>query len=169
MLIDRATRGVFRSRTAAAVAATMILTGSARHGHAATHVYAAFKVSGSIQSESPIVELKVPGGIYAIFAKVNIDQDDTTSWVTVTCTLQAGLEVDRNVSRLQRSSSVDNETIPLQLVVALPAYEVNDIELSCKFDAVESSKLSFRFAKITAIDIDGLRCEKPSPAECIPF
>lgn len=171
MLNNDAARNVFRSPIAvAAISAAMILTGSVQPSHAAIDVFAAFKNSGSIVSDKPIVTLRVPGGLYAIFGKINIDQDDTVKWVTVVCTLQAGGDVDRDVSRLQPSggTSVDNAAIRLQLVNALPSDALTNIDLSCKFDASESSLLSFRFAKITAIRLDGQSCEQPSPAKCVP-
>src|SRR5262245_62055599 len=124
MLNNDAARNVFRSPIAvAAISAAMILTGSVQPSHAAIDVFAAFKNSGSIVSDKPIVTLRVPGGLYAIFGKINIDQDDTVKWVTVVCTLQAGGDVDRDVSRLQPSggTSVDNAAIRLQLVNALPS------------------------------------------------
>jgi hypothetical protein len=173
VLNNDAARYFFRSPIAVgAIAAAMILTGSVQPSHAAIDAFAAFKDSGSIVSEKPIVTLRVPGGLYAIFGKINIDQDDTAKWVTVVCTLQAGDDVDRDVSRLQHSGgaalSVDNAAIRLQLVHVLPSDALTNIELSCKFDASESSLLSFRFAKITAIRLDGQRCEQPSPAKCLP-
>lgn len=133
----------------------------------ASDVYATFKESGPIVSDKPIVKLNVPEGIYAVFAKINIDQDDTKKLVTVVCTLRADLDVDRNVIRLQHSGvAVDNATIPLQLVQVLPSQ--GGIELFCKFEPFESSLLSFRFAKITAIRVRGNRCEEASPADCLP-
>jgi hypothetical protein len=165
-------RNVFRSPIALGViAAAMILTGSVRPSHAATDVFAAFKDSGSITSGKPIVTLRVPGGLYAIFGKLNIDQDDTVKWVTVVCALQAGTDVDQEVSRLQHSGgaslAVDSAAVRLQLVHVLPSDERTNIELSCKFNASESSLVSFRFAKITAIRLDGQGCEQPSPAKCL--
>jgi hypothetical protein len=133
-------------------------------------LYATFKEgSGPIVSDKNIVNLRVPAGLYAMFAKVNTDQDDTTSWATVVCTLQADLDLDRNVSRLQPSASyaIDNDTVPLHLLQILPAGSLGGITLSCKFDPAESSLLSYRYPKITAIRIKGNRCEKPSPANCV--
>src|SRR5262245_48518601 len=167
---DDAARNAFRSPIAVgAIAAAMILTGSVQPSHAATDVFAAFKNSGSIASGKPIVTLRVPGGLYAIFGKINIDQDDTAKWVTVVCTLQAGTDLDQDVSRLQPSGgaslAVDNAAVRLQLVHVLPSDERTNIELSCKFNASESSLVSFRFAKITAIRLDGEGCEEPSAAK----
>jgi hypothetical protein len=139
-------------------------------GKVSGDLYATFKESGSIVSDEPILRLGVPAGLYAVFAKINTDQDDTTNWVTVVCTLQADLDLDRNVSRLQPSGlfAVDNDTVPLHLLQILPEGSLGGITTSCKFDAAESSLLSFRYAKITALRIHGNRCEKPSPANCLP-
>jgi hypothetical protein len=135
----------------------------------ASDVYATFKESGPIISDDPILKLSVPAGLYAVFAKINLDQDDTKKLVTVVCTLRADLDVDRNVIRLQHSGvAVDNATIPLQLLQILPSDSQGGIELFCKFDPFESSLLSFRFAKITAIRVRCNRCEKASPADCLP-
>jgi hypothetical protein len=171
MWINDATRDFLGWAIAAAAIAGAIVLTSIQPGHAANDIYATFKDSGSIVSGEPIVTLRVPGGLYAIFGKINIDQDDTTEWVTVVCTLRAALDIDRDVSRLQRSGAaeIDNATIRLQLVTVLDFDDTNAIELSCKFETAESSLLSFRFAKITAIRLDGNRCSKPSPADCMSF
>lgn len=164
-------RDVLNARTiVGALVAAMILTGAVPASQAASDIFNVFRRSGTIEPGSPIVTLTVPGGRYAIFAKVNIEQDDTTSQVTVTCRLRAGNDLDLNVVRLQRSGefSVDVQTIPLQLVQGFEPGSVNDIVLSCRFSKLESELLSLRFAKITAIRIDGTSCDKPSPADCVP-
>ena len=171
MLIVDGTRDFFGSAIAAAAIMGAIVLMSIQPGYAANDIYATVKDAGSIVSGEPIVSLRVPGGLYAIFGKINIDQD-TKEWVTVVCTLRAALDIDRDVSRLQPSgygSSVDNATIRLQLVTVLDFDDTNAIELSCKFEASESSLLSFRSARITAIRLDGNRCSKPSPADCMSF
>ena len=43
---------------------------------------------------------------------------------------------------------------------------VNDIVLSCSFATLKSSLLSFRFARITALRLDGVLCDESSPADC---
>jgi hypothetical protein len=169
MLINDATRDAFRSPIAVwAIAAAMLLTASIQPGHAASDVFAAaFKESGSIASGKPIVSLSVPGGLYAIFGKINLDYDFPHNSATVVCSLLAGGDVDRDVSRLEPSGQFDNAAIRLQLVTELPVDVRTEIELSCVKD-FETTPVSFRFAKISAIRLDGKRCEKPSPANCLP-
>ena len=164
-------REVFSARMAMVpLAAAMILIGSVADSRAASDVFNVFKKSGAITSGSPIVTMRVPGGRYAIFAKLNMDQDDTVHHVTVTCVLRAGEDHDLNVIRLQSSGvfSVDNATMPLQLVHEFEPGSVNDIVLFCEFSALDSTLLSFRFAKVTAIRVDGASCNEPSPANCLP-
>ena len=167
MLNNVATRHFFAS----ALAAVAIVLTSIHPSDAANDVFSTLRDSGSIVSGEPVVTLRVPGGLYAIFGKINIDQDDTTEWVTVVCRLRAALDNDRDVIRLQRSGpfAVDNATIRLQLVSVLFVDDTNAIELSCTFESSESSLLSFRSAKISAIRLDGNRCRKPSPADCMSF
>jgi hypothetical protein len=135
---------------------------------AETDVFSTFADAGSIGSGSPIITLNVPGGRYAIFAKLGLEQDDTTSLVTVTCTLRAGGDFDRDLIRLAPSglNRLDLAVIPFQVVHAFRPGTNNNIILSCTFTAAQSSLMSFRFAKITAIRVDGLFCNKPSPAVC---
>ena len=138
-----------------------------QYAHAESDIFATLKDAGTIVSGSPILALTIPPGKYAIFAKINLDQDDPKSTVTVDCSLQtAGVVRDRNVIRLQRSAEkyLDNAAIPFQFAIDLSSnYQIS---LNCKFKSFESSKVSFRFAKLTAIRIDGTLCEKPSPAVC---
>jgi hypothetical protein len=171
MSTTAAVRSFFGRPLAVAPIAAAIIVTSIQPSDAANDVFATFRDSGSMVSDENIVTLRVPGGLYAIFGKINIDQDDTTGFVTVTCTLQAAFDVDRDVSRLQRSSTftVDNSTIRLQLVPLLSFDDTNPITLSCKFDSSESSNVSFRFARITAIRLEGNRCRKPSPGDCLLF
>jgi hypothetical protein len=137
--------------------------------YAASDAFATFKDAGSIGSGSPIITLSVPIGRYAIFSKINLDQDTANKVVTVNCTLKAGADFDRDVIRLAGSGAgnLDNGAIPLQIVHVFPRGSLSTtIVLSCTFTAAQSGLMSFRFAKITAIRIDGLFCNKPSPAVC---
>ena len=130
----------------------------------------------TITPGTPVVKLSVPFGKYAIFAKINIDQDDTTHRATVACTLNASNDLDRNVIALDRSGEkfLDNVAMPFQAVEEVPTFAAPvppdiplwDIHLSCRITEGESSLLSFRFAKIMAIKLDGTLCEKESPAVC---
>ncbi len=162
-------RSLFKTTIVGPAAAATILAALVQTCYAASDVFAVFKESGSIVSGSPIVALTVPPGRYAIFAKINVDQDDTTHHVTVECTLKAGGDLDLNVIRLQSSGTfrVDNGTIPLQIVESLARERAHDIVLSCTFAKLKSSLLSFRSARITALRLDGSLCDKANPAECI--
>jgi hypothetical protein len=148
-----------------AVAALALATQPAQ---AVTDVFATFLDAGSVGSGSPIVTLNVPSGKYAIFAKLGLDQDDSTKVVTVVCKLQAGLDFDQDHIRLAPSGAqnLDNAAIPFQVVHSFRPGTNNPITLSCTFKASQSVLLSFRFAKITAIRIDGILCNRVSPANC---
>ena len=94
---------------------------------------------------------------------------------------EAGDVMERRIrTEPQRGSGVkqlDNASIPVQLVQEFrsgtrrPTRDppLHDITLSCRVTAGKSSLLSFRSAKITAIRLDGNRCGKPSPADCMSF
>ena len=157
------------------LAAAMIVPASVKTSHAADDVFATFRAAGTIEWGKRIVELDVPSGKYAILGKINIDQDNDAAYVTVVCTLsQGGIPVDVNVITLQPSSVMflDNGTIPFQAVRELHGNYT--LSLECKFDSLPgqvifaggNAKLSFRFARITAIRVDGILCEHPSPAVC---
>jgi hypothetical protein len=170
MLASLGGRGSHGWRTiVGSMTAAMFLAEPVQAGDTLTNVAHVVAPSGSIVSGQPILTLKLfSGGIYAIFAKLNLDQDDTIHMVTVTCTLTAGPDLDLNVVRLQPSGkSVDNATIPFQIVQSFRRNTQNDIVLSCTFPNLKSSLLSFRFAKITAIQLDGVLCEHASPADCL--
>jgi hypothetical protein len=148
------------------IVAAIVLAFPVPPADATSDVFATSRKSGSVVSGEPIVELGVPVGKYAFLAKINLDQD-SKSFVTVECTLSmAGIPLDRNVIRLQPSGlkSVDNLAMPFQAVEEL-ATNVT-IHLTCTFPPEDSSQLSFRFAKITAMRLDGKFCEKPTPAIC---
>jgi hypothetical protein len=146
----------------------------AKCNDSASAVFATFKESGPINPGTPIVKMSIPSGKYAIFAKINIDQDDKSDLVTVACSLLAGPVLDRNVIVLQRSSEkhLDNLAMPFQAVHEfrlqdpVPPEGLHDISLACRIPAGKSTALSFRFAKIMAIRLDGMLCDKESPAVC---
>jgi hypothetical protein len=106
MLINRGRRYFITLVTAVgAIAAAMMFTGTS---HAAGDVFASFKDSGEIHSGIIIVRLDLPPGKYAVFGKINIDNDDGKLYpqlLTVTCTLRPGSVVDRNVIRLHPSAT----------------------------------------------------------------
>src|SRR4030095_14980270 len=153
------------------IAVAMILAGT-QSSYAAGDVFASFKDAGEIHSGITIISLDLPSGKYAVFGKINIDQDDANlqpQLVTVTCSLRPGSVLDRNVIRLHPSAidgskASDNGSMPFQAAVEL--HNDTQISMMCTFPAAHSRKLSFRFAKITAIRVDGSICEKPSPAIC---
>ena len=125
-------------------------------------------------ADTPIADLIVPAGRYALLAKVNLDHD-ANGFATVVCALRVGTtDLDLNVIRLQPSSvsHLDNGVSPLQAVLELRSN--TRILLLCKFQNIPTpdstltaGKISFRFARITAIKIDGMLCEDSSPAFCV--
>jgi hypothetical protein len=169
MLIDHRTARVVRSATVVApIVIALILAGPVQPGHAATDVFATFQEAGTVTSGSPIVRLSLSGGgKYAIFAKINLDQDDSNDAARITCELIAD-DVDRNVIKLQYSGEkrVDNAVIPFQVVQEFSDRFVTTLSITCKFPEGDSSLLSFRSAKIMAIKVDGRVCEREDPATC---
>jgi hypothetical protein len=178
----------FFGRTALlSIAAAAFLGATVPPSHAQSDVFSAFNASGPLVSGAHIIELVVPPGRYAILAKINVDNDRTcpdlpdpaafcsSYFVTVACTLLAGTVPDRNVVRLQPSATVgddpvhqfDNAAIHLQLAREFPSN--NTIVLRCTFEFPDggTGPVSFRFARITAIRVDGTLCKKKSPAICV--
>lgn len=168
MPIDGRMPRVFRSATIVApIVAALIVAGPIQSARAATDVFATFKEAGTVTSGSPIVRLSVPGGKYAIFAKINLDQDDSNDPARITCELLAD-DFDRNLIKLQWSGvkEVDNAVVPFQVVQEFGENFVTTLTITCKFPAGDSSLLSFRYAKIMAIRVDGRLCERAHPAIC---
>ena len=169
MLTDYGERHSCRSMLVVGlIAAAMILTAPISSSHAASSVFATVKESGSITSGSPIVKLTVPAGKYAIFAKINLDQDDDDQIARLVCRLRTTVKLDRNVVPLQDSSikRLDNAAVSFQIVQEFGQDSFRDITLSCGIQSGGSNQLSFRYAKIMAIRLDGILCEKPSLAVC---
>ena len=165
-----------------------LLIDNSERSDAATDVFATVTKSGAIVSgggcptavcaaDTPIAELIVPAGRYALLAKVNLDHD-ANGFATVVCALRVGtLDLDLNVIRLQPSgeSHIDNAVSPLQAVPDVG--RDTQILLSCKFQntpipdsTLGPGKISFRFARITAIKIDGMlwRIRAPHTASRCP-
>lgn len=164
---ERATR-LFRSPiVVAAMMATMILAGVAESSHADTDIFATSRRAGKVTSGRPIVTLSVAGGKYAIFAKINLDQDDSNDSVGVTCELLAD-DRDRNRVTLQSSGikRLDNAVIPFQVVQEFSERFMTDLTITCSFPKGQSSLLSFRSAKIMALRIEGTLCEEENVATC---
>jgi hypothetical protein len=186
MLTTAGERHAFSSAMAVVLlAAALLLAVQLQLSHAASDVFATVQKSGAILSggncptaecaaDTPIAELIVPAGRYALLAKVNLDHD-ANGFATVVCALRIGtLDLDVNVIRLQPSSvfHLDNAVSPLQAVLELRSN--TQILLVCKFQnapvpdsTLGPGKISFRFARITAIKIDGMLCEDSSPAFCV--
>src|SRR5262245_16014918 len=81
MLTGSGTRHSFSSIVAVRwIAAAIVLTIPIQPSYAATDVFTASRTSGKIDSGTLVVDLLVPEGKYAIFAKINLDQDDTNSF-----------------------------------------------------------------------------------------
>ncbi len=181
MRITNGTRLLFRAPVVVGpIVAAVVLIADVRPGYAASAVYATFENAGAIVSGKWILTLSIPEGKYAIFAKINIDQDDTKHPVSVVCTLEAGADRDLNVSRLQWSKEkslnrLDNAVLAFQAVQEFrtewvdpvpPDPPLHDVTLSCRMTDGKSSLLSFRFAKLMAIKLDGVLCTERNRATC---
>ena len=164
---DQARRVVRSSTVVAALVVTMILAGVAEPSHADTDVFETSRRAGTVKSGRPIVKLSVAGGKYAIFAKINLDQDDSNDPARITCELLAD-DLDRNLVKLQSSgvNRVDNAVIPFQVVQEFSDRFVTELTITCSFPRDDSSLLSFRSAKIMALRVDGKLCEEDSVATC---
>ena len=165
------TRPLFRPAIAVVpIAVAFVLIVGVRSGHATSDVFAVMEKSGTIVAGKAVLTLWVPGGKYAIFAKINLDQDDAgeSTVMRIDCALKAGAVEDLNVITLQASSekALDNTAVAFQGVHEFELGSVSDITLFCRFSPGDSSKLSFRFAKLMAIRLDGTLCEERGIAIC---
>ena len=166
------TRSVFTPAISVVpLAAAIIFIAAVRPGHATSDVFAVVEKSGSIVPGKPVLTLWVPGGQYAIFAKINLDQDGHAQGnhlARIVCTLKAGAVDDLNIITLQGNSekALDNAAVAFQGVHDFELGSVSDITLSCRFPPGDSAKLSFRFAKLMAIRVDGSLCEERGIAIC---
>ena len=164
---DRATR-IFRSPiVVAAIVVTVSLAGVTEPSHADTDIFGTSRRAGKVTSGRPIVTLTVAGGKYAIFAKINLDQDDSSSPAGITCDLLAD-DLDRSRVTLQSSGirRLDNAVIPFQVVQEFSERFMTDLTITCSFPKGDSSLLSFRSARIMALRIEGALCEEDSVATC---
>ena len=65
-----------------------------------TETFSVFKDQAiKVNSATPVATLLVPDGQWAIFAKLNLD-NDSPEVHTVNCKLSAGVDFDQNVARL---------------------------------------------------------------------
>ncbi len=122
--------------------------------------------SNKIGTGSPVLKLLVPDGPWVIFAKINLDNDDTTSVAKVTARLEAKGQHDIGQVRLAPSGAgkLDNTMVALNLVAEWEGDSreaTNVIELFCDMEG--SSNVSFRAARITAMGVDDLHIVKPTP------
>ena len=119
-----------------------------------------------ISTGSPVLKLLVPDGPWVIFAKINLDNDDTVSVARVTARLEAKGQHDVGMVRLAPSgaSKLDNAMVALNIVAEWNGNSsgpTNVIELFC--DVQGSTNVSFRAARITAMRVDDLEIVKPAP------
>ena len=132
-------RGVLQSTIVTGSAVAVVLLAALRvTSYAADDVFAVFRESGTVVPGVPVVTLKAKGGNFAIFAKINLDQDDVAynHYVTVECRLEAGGDVDLDVIRLQPSGTAEcgqRHHIPPARRKLSSKDTVNDIVLSCTF------------------------------------
>ena len=121
-------------------------------------------ISGTLDVKAT---LKVPDGKYLVVAKMNVD-NDTSSTQTVDCRLVAGAAFDRNIVRLAPSgtTNVDNGALAFTLVHTFPGTsEVrhNEIHIGIMSPQQGSSpNVAAGRLKITAMSVDSILNE-PAP------
>ncbi len=108
---------------------------------------------------SPLLTLAVPDGAWAIFAKMNVDNDDTASTHTLDCILKAnGKVIDENLIRVAPSGvqRLDNFEVTLMAAVNFPGGgpAANNVTLECSKEA--SGLVTVRLLKIMAIRVDSV-------------
>jgi|SRR5215203_1018114 len=121
-------------------------------------------ISGTLDVKAT---LKVPDGKYFIVAKMNVD-NDTSSTQTVDCRLQAGADFDRNIIRLGASgtTNLDNAAVAFTVMHTFSGTsEVrhNDIFLGLMSPAQGSPpNVAAGRLKITAMSVDSI-INEPAP------
>jgi len=115
-----------------------------------------------VSSGSKFATLLVPDGSWFIVAKVNVDNDNTSTYQTLTARLIAGVDFDTNHIRLGPSGvhSVDVMALAFTLVHTFPGASnqpQNTIDLEITLDpAGPSAFVSAGQVKITAIRVDSI-------------
>ncbi len=154
-----------KSLSAAVMLSGLAAAGMAKPALATSDVFGTFANSGTVVSGTPFITLFVPKGKYAIFGKVGLDQDTGVGTSTVNCTLQAGVNSDLDIVRVTGTATFNYTVIPLEVTNEFlsTVTSSNKITISCTHS---SPKLSFVQAKILAVRVDGLRCNKVNPGIC---
>lgn len=147
-------RLAMRRRSAAVAALSVALLAQPQLGQAKTDVFATFRDDAT--AIGVIASLLVPPGRYVINAKASLNNDNPAKQI-VTCTLDAGADFDENTVRLQPNggSNADRAVIAHQLVHEFSEPFGKTIFLSCLGENIGAGLVKVRFAKITAIRIDG--------------
>lgn len=110
-----------------------------------------------VGSGASLATLMVPDGNWVIFAKLNLDNDDTVNVHTVTAKLQALPDFDVNVVRLAPSGMghLDNAVLAFNVLHHFPGNSSepkNAINLTCILDQAGANVSAGRL-KITAINV----------------
>jgi len=148
-------------RAAVAAALVVALCAQPRLGQAATDVFATFRNNAT--AIGAVVSLFVPPGRYVINAKAFLNNDNPTKQL-VTCTLSAGADFDENTVRLSPDggSNADRAVVASQVVHEFSEQFGNQISLFCFGEVVGAEGVKVKFAKITAIRIDGSLSNTPN-------
>lgn len=115
-----------------------------------------------VSSGSKLATLFVPDGKWSIVAKLNLDNDNTTTYQTVKTRLIAGADFDTNHVRLAPSGvqSVDNMVLAHTVVHTFPGESnqaTNTIDLVVDLDpAGPNAFVSAGRLKITAVRVDSI-------------
>jgi hypothetical protein len=129
----------------------------------ATQVFSCFHdAQKKVASGSKLATLFVPDGHWFVVAKVNVDNDNTSTFQTLTARLIAGADFDTNHVRLGPSdvNSVDVMALAFTVVHTFPGTSdqaQNTIDLVITLDpAGPSAFVSAGQLKITAIRVDSI-------------
>jgi len=143
----------------------MVCFGLLGTGHAATSLFSAWNDGQIITNGQNIVVLRVPSGTYLIHGNVSLDQNDTKV-VTVTCKLLTGEDHDDQTLRLAADGvqRLDQGVFSMQVTRHFTSDGL--IWVACSFPPSQSTNMRSKFAKITALRIDGAFCNEHTPADC---
>jgi len=134
----------------------------------ATQVFSCFHdAQKKVSSGSKLATLLVPDGSWFVVAKVNVDNDNTSTYQTLTAQLTAGQDFDVNHVRLGPSGvhSVDVMALAFTVVHTFPGTSnvaKNTIDLVITLDPVgPNAFVSAGQLKITAIRVDSIDANTP--------
>src|SRR5262245_55537341 len=130
----------------------------------ATQVFSCFHdAQKKVSSGSKLATLFVPDGHWFVVAKVDVDNDNTTTYQTLTGRLIAGADFDTNHVRIGPSGghSVDIMALAFTVVHTFPGTSneaKNTIDLVIDMDPVgPNAFVSAGLIKITAIRVDSIK------------